>query len=598
MKILLLHPEDEPEKGPWSSLRWGRIVDIGVAGKIAYSRWEERFRCPIDSLNSLRQGFSDFRRIRDLLTRGCGHLVDRHGLDWWEILSMLLSDDLDPLFLLERLRQTISPDDEVYLSRPCLHADILSILLPRRPHIFSSGREGQRRGIAHYLRVSNRLSAPQIIDVFWDKFDAGYQLRGRFSRRKNRLSSSVVLLPSAYVNVSRTAIAYANLLPEQNFLLVSTRNSGSIRDLPSNVAATGLSSYASLANRSGDIEDLEHKYLALWRELIVVPEFQILERLGSMKAFTRRFRQALEIRDAWLNVLDREPVEAVFSADDSNPYTRIPVLLARERQLPTLACHHGALDGQNIYKRTHAGVVLAKGEMEKDYLVRNCKVPAEVVEIGAPAISSSTNSGDRRKSRSSPKHILFISEPSEVTGGRSQEIYSDILPALADLAMKNDRKLIVKLHPAESKSERAKIIDHLLSREQKQIVQIVDGPLTEGLLGEAWFGITILSTVATECAMRGIPCFLCRWLEFSFYGYVEQFIRFGAGIELNQPDDIAKIPRYLEHLSFDTNVLKNCWQAITAERFAQLLTSPPHSGEAQTELSEINVPQIKTSVAS
>ena len=83
-------------------------------------------------------------------------------------------------------------------------------------------------------------------------------------------------------------------------------------------------------------------------------------------------------------MFDREPVQAVLCADDSNPYTHLPLLLAKARSLQTVACHHGALDGRYMLKQTHADMLLAKGAMEEDYLVRVCGVPREKVEVGAP----------------------------------------------------------------------------------------------------------------------------------------------------------------------------------------------------------------------
>lgn len=157
--------------------------------------------------------------------------------------------------------------------------------------------------------------------------------------------------------------------------------------------------------------------------------------------------------------------------------------------------------------------------------------------------------------------------------GRPEEFYRDVLPPLADLALATGRELIVKLHPAESERERASMLARILSAEQKGVTRIVSGPLTEDLLAKAWFGITILSTVATECAIRGIPCFLCKWLEFWPYGYVEQFIRFGVGVGLNDPSEIGKIPGYLQQYPVAANVRENCWQPATAGRLRERLTS-------------------------
>src|SRR5580704_9992712 len=120
MKILLVHFEDDPGKGPWASVRWDHVVDLGLGGKNSYARWIRQLRCPVTSLDSLRNGFDDFRRVRDMLGVGCGRLIDEHGLDWWEIMSILLHGELETLLLLQRFLRTVSAGDEVYVSRPGL----------------------------------------------------------------------------------------------------------------------------------------------------------------------------------------------------------------------------------------------------------------------------------------------------------------------------------------------------------------------------------------------------------------------------------------------------------------------------------------------
>jgi hypothetical protein len=576
MKTLLIHSEDDPENGPWADSHWDRIVDLGLGGKNVYARWKRRWGCRVDALRFLSQGFSDFHRIRDVLGAGCGRLVDEHGLDWWEIMSVYSAEELEALILLQRFAESMSSnkEEEVYVSRPCLHASLLQDLICTAVHVFPLRRKAKKR-FRHYIRAISRLSAVQINDVFWDKFDAGYQFRGRFSRRRRPSAHPVVLLPSAYVNVSRTGVAYANTLPQQKFLLIAARKSGWIESLPSNVAAGWLSSYAALRDRRDETADMEARWRSLLNELSDLPELETLKRLGYSDGFLRRFRQGIEVRDAWLNVLDTEPVQAVLCADDSNPCTRIPLLLARERGLPNMACHHGALDGQTVYKRSYADVILAKGRMEKDYLVRCCRVPAENVEIGAPALAAGADAREQRDGQAFHPDILFISEAFEANGGRAEEFYRDVLPALAELALNTGRKLIVKLHPIESKSERAGMLSRVFSPRQKSVTQIVEGRLSEDLFARAWFGITALSTVATECAIRGIPCFLCRWLDFGSHGYVDQFVRFGVGIDLSDPSEIARIPDYLEQHAANPDALGNCWQVATQQRLAELLTSSP-----------------------
>jgi hypothetical protein len=571
MKVLLIHSEDDPENGPWASLPWDRVVDLGLGGKNSYARWSRQFRCPVTNLNALRHGFDDFRRIRDLLGLGCGRLIDEYGVDWWEIMSLLLHGEIEALILLQRFAQTVSSGDEVYVSRSGLHANLLRGLLAAQLNVFPAGRGAQKGGLRHYIRRASRLSASQMTDVFWDKYDAGYQFRGRLGRKRRPSARPVVLLPTAYVNVSRTGIAYANSFPEENFLLVTTRKSGWVRNTPRNVTAAWLSSYACVRDRSDETAAMGDHWRSLLDELCRAEEFKILNRLGYLDSFPRWFRHGLEVRDAWRNVLDNEPVQGVLCADDSNPYTRIPLLLARERGLPNVACHHGALDCRYVFKRSYGDVIWAKGTMEEDYLVRVCGAPQEKVEIGAPALPANWKHSASQAFR---PYLLFLSEACEVSGGRAEEFYRDVLPPLADLALATGRELIVKLHPAESKNERARLLARVLSIEQKRSARIVDGPLTEDLLEKAWFGITITSTVAMECAIRGIPCFLCKWLEFWPYGYIEQFNRFGVGRSLNDPSEIDKIPEYLQQHAVRADVSATCWQPAAAGRLRQLLTTP------------------------
>ena len=184
----------------------------------------------------------------------------------------------------------------------------------------------------------------------------------------------------------------------------------------------------------------------------MVPEFRILSELGCLDDFPERFAQGLEVRDAWRNVLDAEPVQAVLCADDSNPYTHMPLLLAAHRGLPTITCHHGALDGRYMFKRNHADVLLAKGRMEEDYLVRLCGGAGE--SRGGSADSCAEQCRGLAREESS---IVFFSEAYEVGGGRGRSFYQDILPPLADLALSEGRELIIKFHPSESLAERSQI---------------------------------------------------------------------------------------------------------------------------------------------
>jgi hypothetical protein len=568
MRVLLIDPEDDLQGEPWGFLRWDRVIDLGGAGAEAYARAAAGFRCSVIALNGFRENFREMRRVRDLMAVGMGQLTDSFGLDWWELTAILVHEYLEIAFLLGELTKSFGSQDEVHVSRPGLYADILRLPLGTRVHTFPMPAHRQRGGLRHYIKTFRKFPALQLLEILWDKTDAGYQIRGSFSSKPKPQADAVVLTPSSYVNVSRTAAEYAEILPEARFLLVATRRSGWIKNLPTNVVATWLRRYASLRIPSRKLEyrDLLKRWGLLRNDLRAVPEIRTLDELGYLNRFSNWFARGLEIRDAWRNVLESEPVQAVICADDTNPHTHIPLLLAAHRGLPTIACHHGALDGRYMFKRTHADVVLVKGEMEKDYLVRGCAIPPKRVEIGAPARPAYL-----REEAGDKSCIVFFSEPYEVGGGRSRSFYEDILPPLAEMAWAEKKKLVIKLHPSESLSERSHLVKQILRPAKRRVTLVVGGTLQAELMNHAWFGVAVLSTVAVECALRGIPCFLCAWLESSHYGYVAQFARFNAGIRLEKAGDLREIPNFLRSYQKPSAVRENCWTPIKAERLRELL---------------------------
>lgn len=574
MRVLLIHPEDELQDGPWVSQLWDRVIDLGRAGASSYEHAAASFGCPVNTLDTFRDNFKEKQRVRELLAMGMDRLSDGFGLDWWELTSIMVHEQVETVFLLLLFVKTLGLRDEVHVSRPCFQADVLRRVPGVLVRTFSSAANRQVRGVRHYLRVLNKFPMRQLVEIFWDKTDPGYQIRGLLGSRRVAFSDPVVLLPSAYVNVTHTALAYAGCIPDVSFLLVVTRRSGWIKSPPKNVSIEWLRSYASLrpASRKAESVDLLRRWDQLRNELQAIPEFRILTELGRFDDFRCRVAVGLEIRDAWRNVLDTVSVQAVICADDSNPFTHIPLLLAKARGLATIACHHGALDGRYMFKRSHADVLLAKGKMEKDYLVRLCGLSPETVELGAPIRPPNQK---QKSGRDAKPFIVFFSEGYEVVGGRAREFYRDVLPSLGDLALAEGRQLIIKLHPTESLSERNRFVEEVLTRKQRQVTRVVGGPLQLELLDKAWLGVTVFSTVAVECAIRGIPCFLCSWLEAWPYGYVDQFTRFGVGIRLRHPSEIARIPTMLKNYGPSDEVRENCCTPIDAARLRTLLETAP-----------------------
>jgi hypothetical protein len=571
MRVLLIRPEDALLDGPWAGSKWDRVIDLGRSGIRSYTEAASRLGSPISFLDQFRDDYREIRQTRELLRLGKNRLKDHRGMDWWALLSIEIHPQLDTTILLGQLARTLATHDEIWISGPGFHAQALGLILGRPVDVFPA-RSSSRAN--RYLDAFRKLSLRQIVEIFWDKTDAGFSYRSFLSARPSPQKCDVILLPSAYINVSRTGAAYANTVPDLNFLLVATRRSGRLRDLPANVSAEWLVSYADfrVPKRKAEHRDLVEQWKSLRKELEEIPEFKTVSRCNAFEVFNYYFAHGLGIRDAWQNVFDSEPVKAVLCADDSNAFTHIPLVLAKARGLPTISCHHGALDGHRMVKECDADLILAKGKMEQDYLTKLCAVPAEKVVIGAPAFPAGA-----RRMPSAPQDrrlAVFFSESYETSGGRATDVYADVLPALSDIVLREGRELIIKLHPAESVTERKSIAERFLNTEQRKNIRFVSGPLSPDLLEKTWFGVTVLSTVVTECALHEVPCFLCKWLDSSPYGYAEQFVRFGLGIPLSSPSEIPDIPARLLASKPNTHRFENCWEEASSSLLKTLLLDP------------------------
>ncbi|HEX7893424.1 MAG TPA: hypothetical protein VF447_04475 [Terriglobales bacterium] len=567
MRFLLLHPEDNALSSAWKAHAWDRVIDLGISGLAAYSEWEGSLGCKIEPYPSLNG--ADFLQLRKMFRFGCGRLVDRGGLDWWDLLSLRWLDQFEQVVLLSRLLATLSEEDLIFVSSNGAHARLLQALAPGRVHAIDAG---QRSRPWHRLSKLSRLRFGQTLEIIGDKYDGSYRLRRFFANRRTKSSDRpVVLLPSAYGNASRTELAYAGLLPEVDFLLVTTRRSGDVAAVPDNVGCARLAAYAVPGPEETELRSLLRSWEELRMDLNGCAELAVLRDTGCFDSFPAYLRQGLAIRDCWINLFDTEPVAAVFSADEKNPYTRIPVLLAQQHGLPAIACHHGSLDGRYLFSDIAADSFLAKSRMESEYLVDVCGAMEDRVLV-APTPRDVIPTGSGRKNR-----IVFFSEPYEASNCRARHAYREILPGLARIAATHSCELVVKLHPFESLRERKRMVKDTVPGPERDVIQFVTGALTPGLMQAMWFSVTVSSSAAVDCAMQEIPSFLCTWLDRYGYGYAEQYAKFGFARALSSPEQIAEIPDLLRTMLSAHR--RDVCDTTTSDLLRSLLFRDPDAGE-------------------
>jgi hypothetical protein len=577
MKVLLLHPEDQPQAARPGG-KWDLVVDLGRAPAATYERWGKQAGCRVISLYDFAKDFEDLLHVRELLQLGMGQWVDDFGIDWWDVLSLMIEPDIRQLMLVGRLARELQAGCELYATRSTSLATALQTLTGARPVRVEAGSRPVTRWARHYRDIFSQLDTAQMSQAFQDKFDREHLVRRRFARSRQSSRHPVVLLPSAYVNVSRTAASYAALLPGEKFLLVYARNSARLKTLSSNISTTSLDRYFVTADRK-EAAGLLKAWESLKVRLIAgAQEYSAADATGVLDGVPGLMRWGIALRDAWNQVFQSETVVGCLCADDSNPYTRLALILARNRGIPTLACHHGALDSRMAVKVLHADTYLAKGEIERDYLLRSCRVAPEKVVLGGQGLSSTTDAA-KPAGRSSEPWLVFFTEPFGAAGWRTEEVYADLLPKLWALSESCGLKLVFKLHPFESVKGHRRILRKYLPRPEPRIGVLAGAPSPQ-LWRNTRFAVMVQSTVALQCASLGIPVFLCSWLRDSNSGYVGQFSRFGVGHILESADALSEIPRLLEMQGRTVQMRPALWETMDPAKLRDLLLRTGSCSEA------------------
>lgn len=572
MRVLLLHPEDLPDVGAWSRGRWDLIVDLGFAGPETYSDWSRTLSCRVLSIHQFAGQTQSYRWVNQIFERGRGRLLDRMGLDWWELLAMESYQDLHTLYLLRELQRELrgGPVD-LMASRPHRSTRIAEQSFCVSLHYFvQSGERGMRR-VTRALRSARKLRPAQIAEIAFDKWDPRYQLRRHLaSRGRPRIAEPCVLLPSAYSNVTRSVLAYASRMPDRKFLLIPTRPNAIPETTPANVAVASFAVYVPNEKLIGEeLKALQDTWPTLSTALQSEDEqFRCAARAGVWDYLPTHLQRGLLLREAWSAILREEPVTGVLCGDDLNYHTRLPLLLAQKQGSNTVYCNHGALDCGLFFKKPYADSFLVKGEMEKDYMERASAIEHERIFVAAPGSSRFISAGSR-----TADSVVFFSQPYENIGGRADSIYREIVPRLHSVARASGRKLIIKLHPFESSRQRQALVNAALTDVDHRDTEVVGGVPPEQVIKRAWCGVTVDSSVAVECTVNEIPFFLCGWLDLTGDGYLEQFARFGVAEVLRSPDELVRIPQMIAGFRPDPAKLQRIWREADPSQLYEIMFS-------------------------
>ena len=240
----------------------------------------------------------------------------RHRLVGCDRLA--LQPELQDLRLALRLAEKLKGCRTLVTSRPSVTAEALRLQLgiPLQVLLHRGLRKRLVRSVLRRGSAVANLSFEQLRQVVYDKYDPHYRWRRKLagaprqsSAWKSRSESEpVVLLPSAYSNVTKTALSYAEILPGQKFLLVLARESAAVSSVPVNVETASLAGFATKSCDRNELRKLEADWEQMEQSLEEHPAFRLPVHLGILKKGPRWLRWGLTIRDAWIRVLETRPV--------------------------------------------------------------------------------------------------------------------------------------------------------------------------------------------------------------------------------------------------------------------------------------------------
>src|SRR5579884_231484 len=132
MRVLLIHPEDDPTRLAGVDEKFDLAFDLGTAAPSSCNRWSQLLGCQIEPLPAAE--FEDFAKSRIILAQGNGRVIDDLCLDWWDLTSIEFYEPLLEVIRLRRFVERSHATDNIFVSRPSLQSRIVEAIFPGQVH--------------------------------------------------------------------------------------------------------------------------------------------------------------------------------------------------------------------------------------------------------------------------------------------------------------------------------------------------------------------------------------------------------------------------------------------------------------------------------
>ena len=179
---------------------------------------------------------------------------------------------------------------------------------------------------------------------------------------------------------------------------------------------------------------------------------------------------------------------------------------ARKRGIPTVLLQHGILGDYYQVATYPMDHLIVRGRFYCDFISEENKKKSIILNPPEPVIDSS---GPR-------DCILFLTGYNLHEYWTHPENIAEILKTLVRSAHRLGRRLIVRVHPAESVRRYSQIVEKLLRSENLHAeVEYSQGGTLDSLMARSKVAVLFYSTVLLDCLRYGVPIISFAWSDYS-----------------------------------------------------------------------------------
>lgn len=385
------------------------------------------------------------------------------------------------------------------VQRPAIHSE----------HLVKKGvRSAGELGLAATLRLAAERRFPCAARLFFAD-----------RRRAQPRKGATWLYSTAYTYTS-VLLEYERFIPgELQFLYESSGSSGERlhgREDAFDLFAWGdwgdLPSLAMLEHARGMlVRHMENVHLAaedsLARSLLLrgsIFREYLLRRLPVFVLKGRLIRK-------WM--AETEPKMVVVG----NPGTERPVLqLARKNGIPTVCLQHGILGDYYQHCTQPCDALVVRGPFWKEFVVEPMRERTQILNASSATDARVAQPGHRDA-------ILFVSSIESALPTTHPSETESLIRCLLECAQREERKLIIRVHPRESLEHYRKITrEEMRSLPAEVNVEFSQGAGLDETVQRSAVAVMYSSTIFLDCLRHGVPIVSLDWLEFSYKALLEK----------------------------------------------------------------------------